>query len=463
MKLFGSKRSGARLAKNRQPYCDTAPAASDGSVAVEAASQKKRNLFKTVSILLAVVFCLELCYFFVIFTDNKFVSKWRSIYIETAMDTLSHKWLANLIIPYDVIAEVVDARNQAMLEQVGQESQWGKYDPAEQTPTDPEPVPDQPTEVLPEDDTSDVGITVEEKVDPEKVAEETFYELFHEIDQPSMEAYLKAHPEALENGWANLVIDESTVDGKGTDIQTKLGEQVLAIDVPNQILIVRVKGNGYQGALAIAKDPARLSLRPASTIWKVGEPVGTIAAANNGVLGMTGSAFPDFEGRGNGGEISGYAMYNGRGDGYGHMGPGRKRIELHEDNLFYIKDAPSPTGEGTTDAVEFGPALVIDGKIVVDANCGYTGIQPRAVIGQSDKYEILMLVIEGRLPPRSLGTDVIVCANILKDHGAMQAMNLDGGTSALLWYNGHEVTKCSNTQTPQGRNMPTAWVYERVN
>lgn len=458
MKLFGSKSSGARLAKNRQPYQqDTTPAVSNGTVAVEAAPKKKRTPFKAVAILLAVVLCLELCYFFVIFTNNKFVSKWRNIYIETAMDTLSHKWLANLIIPYDVIAEVVDARNQAMLEQVGQESQWGKYDS-----TESEPVPEEPVEELPNEKPDDVEITVEEKVDPEKVAEETFYELFHEIDKPTMEAYLAAHPEALENGWANLVIDEATVDG-GTDIQTKLGEQVIAIDVPNQILIVRIKGSGFQGALAIAKDPARLSLRPASTIWKVGEPVGTIAAANNGVLGMTGSAFPDFEGRGNGGEISGYAMYNGRGDGYGHMGAGRKRIELHEDNLFYIKDAPSPTGEGTTDAVEFGPALVIDGNIVVDANCGYTGLQPRAVIGQSDKYEILMLVIEGRLPPRSVGTDVITCANILKDHGAMQAMNLDGGTSALLWYNGHEVTKCSNPQTPQGRNMPTAWVYERVN
>lgn len=306
-----------------------------------------------------------------------------------------------------------------------------------------------------------VDLTVVEKEDPEETAEEAFYELFHEIDRDSMEAWLASHPEALANGWDGLYINEAGLDDAGTDIRTIYDEQVLAIDVPNQILLLRVEGSGYQGVLAIGKDNSRLKVFPSSQLGVAGEYAGTIARNNNGVLGMTGSGFIDPDGNGNGGQLAGYAMCDGVAYGSGHMGWGNKRLELHEDNLFYIKDVSAPVGEGTTDAVEFQPALIIDGNIVVDANCGWTGLQPRACIGQSDQYEFLMLVIEGRMPLRSTGTHVIECAEILQRHGCMQAMNLDGGTSAIMWYDGEYVTKCSNQSLPEGRPLPTAFVYQR--
>mgnify|MGYP000696693339 CR=1 FL=1 len=52
-----------------------------------------------------------------------------------------------------------------------------------------------------------------------------------------------------------------------------------------------------------------------------------------------------------------------------------------------------------------------------------------------DKYEILMLVIEGRLWLEGInGTSVNTCSDILLKHGCMQAMNLDGGSSAMMWF-----------------------------
>ena len=445
MKLFGSTGSGARLAKNRHSgaYHTTEQSSSKTATAV---ATRKKNPLKVLSILLAIVFALELCYFFVIYTNNAFISKWRSIYIETAMDTLDHKWLATAIIPSDVIAEVMDARAMTLSQQENIESNWTK--PEEETPDKTEE--------------THVDITVVETVDPEVKAKEDFDKYFYDVDPVSLQAYLDAHPEALADGWANLKINEAGLNDSGTDIKTIHGEQILAIDVPNKILLVRVKGDGFQGVLAIAKDPEQLYVRPSSQLWTIGETVAQIASANNGVLAMTGSAFIDPDGGGNGGELAGYAMYDGVGDGYGHMGRGYKRLEIHEDNLMYIKDAPTDVGAGTTDAVEFGPALVVDGNIVVDANCGYTGIHPRAAIGQSEKYEVMMLIIEGRLPLRSMGTNVIVCAEILKLHGCMQAMNLDGGTSAIMWYDGETITACSNQALPDGRPLPTAFVYERL-
>ena len=459
MKLFGSKRGGARLAKNRSSvsYDPSGYPTSGGAAAAVRSTvpaAKAKNPLKVLAIILAIILVCELAYFFVIFTDNKFVSKWRSIYIETAMDTLSHKWLATAIIPSDIIAEVCDAKKNTMSAQMNLESEWGNQSPPSVNESNGEVVV--PEQVV-------VDVTVIQPEDPEEVAQEAFYELFHEIDKTSLEAYLLAHPEALSNGWANLYINEAGIEDSGTEIKTIYDEQVLAIDVPNKILLVRVEGKGFIGVLAKAKDPALLSVRPSSQLGVCGETAGVIAEAHNGVLAMTGSGFIDEGGNGNGGILAGYTMYNGVEDGWTHLGSGYKRLEIHEDNLFYIKDANASVGEGTTDAVEFGPALIIDGKILVDANCGYTGIHPRACIGQSDKYEVLMLVIEGRMPTRSMGTDVIVCAEILKQHGCMQAMNLDGGTSAIMWYDGEYVTKCSNQNLPAGRPLPTAFVYERAN
>lgn len=446
MKLFGSTRSGSRLAKNRK----VALAAAGADVAV-APPAKRRNPLKGLAIVLGCLLMIEILYFVAIYSDNSFISKWRTIYIETAMDTLSHKWLATSIIPPDIIEDVMDQRRQALEQQIGMSSSWSKEEPEEAVP-DADTSPDQietDVEVIPE-------------VDPEEEAEENFYTLFYEIDKPSLEAYLSEHPEALENGWDNLYINEAGLDDSGTSIQTIHGEQVLAIDAKNQVLLVRVSGSGYLGVLAIAKDPSRLSLYPSSQLGVTGEYSGTIAENHNGIIGIAASGFIDPNGNGNGGLLAGYAMCDGTAYGNAHMGWGYKRIELHEDNLFYIKDASDPVSEDTTDAVEFQPALIIDGTIVVDSNCGWTALQPRTCIGQSDKYEILMLVIEGRMPLRSTGTHVIECAEILKRHGCMQAMNLDGGTSAMMWFDGEYITKCSNQSLPYGRPLPTAFVYKRA-
>jgi exopolysaccharide biosynthesis protein len=69
-----------------------------------------------------------------------------------------------------------------------------------------------------------------------------------------------------------------------------------------------------------------------------------------------------------------------------------------------------------------------------------------------------MLVIEGRNID-SLGTDASECADILARYGAYQAMNMDGGTSAILRYQGGYITKCSNEDLPEGRHLPNAWIY----
>ena len=235
---------------------------------------------------------------------------------------------------------------------------------------------------------------------------------------------------------------------------------MLALDAQNGILLIRVvldgDGNNSRGILAICKDTSRLRLCAASTLPDFGETVGDICEENGGLLAVTGSAFWD-DGSSDGGIISGLAICSGTSLGTAMGAAGDKRLELRQDDRMYVVDSADPVGEGTRDTCEFGPAVIVDGKNVAESSSWNTP-QPRAVIGQSDRLETMMVVIEGRLTD-SMGCGIAPIAEKLLEYGCVQAMNLDGGTSAILYYKGAYITRCSNTALPEGRKLPTAWVY----
>ena len=410
-----------------------APAGKHGRKAKKAKKpKKKKSLGRRLLILFLVLAILAGLYLTAVYSDIPFIAKWRTAYIQTAMNTLSHQWLATAFIPRSVIDKVVAEMEAAREAQIGVNSEWDEGEVESRNPT----------------------LTDTKGMSKEEI---TFYNLFWEVDVPSMQAYIKEHPDALAAGWSRINIDKSALTDNGTSIRTIQGEQVLAIDAQNEILIAREKGSTYRGVLVIMKDPSRLSLQAASTLGSVGQVCGKIAEAHGGVIGMTGSGFIDPGGTGNGGTLAGYAMCNGKSYG-GHMGYGYKRLELHEDNRIYIRDSDSEVSPGTTDAVEFSPAMIIDGETVVNARSGFSDLQPRACLGQSKYGEIIALLVEGRLTT-SVGISVPDCAAIMAKHDCMQAMNLDGGTSAMIWYKGKYIMRSSNPALTAGRTLPNAFVY----
>ena len=410
-----------------------APAGKHGRKAKKAKKpKKKKSLGHRLLILFLVLAILAGLYLTAVYSDIPFIAKWRTAYIQTAMNTLSHQWLATAFIPRSVIDKVVAEMEAAREAQIGVNSEWDEEEIESRNPT----------------------LTDTKGMSKEEIA---FYNLFWEVDVPSMQAYVKEHPDALAAGWSRINIDKSALTDDGTSIRTIQGEQVLAIDAQNEIMIARVKGSTYRGVLVIMKDPSRLSLQAASTLGSVGQVCGKIAEAHGGVIGMTGSGFIDPGGTGNGGTLAGYAMCNGKSYG-SHMGYGYKRLELHKDNRIYIRDCDSEVSPDTTDAVEFSPAMIIDGETVVNARSGFSDLQPRACLGQSKYGEIIALLVEGRLTT-SVGISVPDCAAIMAKHDCMQAMNLDGGTSAMIWYKGKYIMRSSNPALTAGRTLPNAFVY----
>ena len=163
-----------------------------------------------------------------------------------------------------------------------------------------------------------------------------------------------------------------------------------------------------------------------------------MAAANNAVVAMNGSAFTrsnklhSFEIRM---KIVRQTKTNKDLDilitdenGDFHVFPKSKGADTFE------KD----TGHEIINAFMFGPALVKDGEVLKMpkkyANYAVDAKNPRAAIGQIDKLTYVMVVAEGRTKD-SQGCTFQQLADFMGGLGCTQAYNLDGGNSAILVFN----------------------------
>ena len=229
-----------------------------------------------------------------------------------------------------------------------------------------------------------------------------------------------------------------------------------AIDVPNKILICTVSGEGYQGKLAIAKDSSQV-IQAKNTLSGRGQTVTELCQAYGAVLGINASGFYDPEGKGRGNVPMGFVLSGGEYSGQALKGRYQTAGFDYEDNF---RAGRGLDLEELRDAVQFYPIIVLNGEKNIDGSFGM-GIQPRTVIGQTADKATLMLVIDGRRVGHSLGTTVSECADILLRYGCWTAMNMDGGSSSSMTYNGRIITKTSSSMT-QGRYLPDAWVVKGI-
>jgi hypothetical protein len=86
---------------------------------------------------------------------------------------------------------------------------------------------------------------------------------------------------------------------------------------------------------------------------------------------------------------------------------------------------------GVLYAVGGAPLMLQDGQIVGQCNSA-CGSQPRTGIGVTAGGRILLVVIDGRQPRWSLGPTLNEFAHIMKDLGAVTALNMDGGGSSSM-------------------------------
>ena len=131
-------------------------------------------------------------------------------------------------------------------------------------------------------------------------------------------------------------------------------------------------------------------------------------------------------------------------------------VGFNKDNKLIIGKMTSAEAEkkGLRDALSFGPALVVNGK-GAEVRGASSGLNPRTAIGQRADGAVLMLVIDGR-QASSLGATYSDLIKVMVEYGAVNAINLDGGSSSLMYYRGNYLN--NGVVLTGSREMPTAFI-----
>lgn len=223
------------------------------------------------------------------------------------------------------------------------------------------------------------------------------------------------------------------------------------------IEIVDITGPTYRGKLMIIKDPSRVIVGVKGAFDGTrGKTVKDIVLSYGAIGGTNGGEFEDPQGMGHGEYPVGLVMSEGK-HAYGDLNTKYPLIIGFDNND--ILRLESMTGQeaidaGIRDSVCFGggPVLVKNGQ-ASEVLGSSSGLNPRTAIGQRADGAVLLLVVDGR-QASSLGATFEDLISIMLEYGAVNAANLDGGTSSNMVYEGDIITNCSSLYGT--RELPTA-------
>ena len=239
-------------------------------------------------------------------------------------------------------------------------------------------------------------------------------------------------------------------------------EQVLKRDSNNDIYkVVDIKGNSWNGKMVVVYDPSKLKLIFSKKYGGAGEYLSTMAKNNKALVAMNASGVyhPNHQNR-----VTGTAILNGKVYATGkRINKGGGLIGFTKDNILMLtkKSAKQAIADGMDRAVEFGPFLVVNGKMATFKGNGGWGIANRSAIGQRQDGIVLLMAINGR-SSKSAGISMKELAEVLRKYKAYNAANLDGGGSSALYAVVNGKGGLINNPVGYGysgeRYLPNAWM-----
>ncbi len=88
----------------------------------------------------------------------------------------------------------------------------------------------------------------------------------------------------------------------------------------------------------------------------------------------------------------------------------------------------------------FGPALLSNGEAIPGFDSKIRGTNPRSALGYYQPGHYCFVLVDGR-SKASRGMTLIQLSRFMQELGCQTAYNLDGGQSAVLWFNGEIINK----------------------
>lgn len=253
---------------------------------------------------------------------------------------------------------------------------------------------------------------------------------------------------------------QNTISETKTITDNNTNEFQIDPSVKDKIDIIDIHGATFNGKLMIVYDPSRITLGVNKLMdgsYSRGYSVDAFVKAENGIGGINAGGFDDPGGKGDGSipfgpVIKDGKLVNGKLTDYNTI------IGFNQQHRLMVGQmtAQQALDYGIVDAVTFGPIFIVNYTPVEITGSG-GGLNPRTVIGQREDGAVLLLVIDGR-QANSIGATYSDCVDIMLSYGAMNAANLDGGSSSVMVYNNEIISSVVSLQGD--RAVPTAWIVK---
>lgn len=282
-----------------------------------------------------------------------------------------------------------------------------------------------------------------------------------------------------EKSSKNETKKEAKVEEKQEENQEQKEEEVTYLEFPdkseeerailerysnnNDYKVIPISGSKFSGYLIAVYEPERMHVAVTSKFGVDGEYVDKMVSDNNALLGINAGGFADADFNGDGGTPAGLTITRNKMVASDYYNSSRGGIVgFNAQNKLILKDLDSNgvVSEGMRDCVSFAPYLIVDGQAQTMTGSGAfgpSGRTARSVIGQREDGIVLLLCVDGDRT-KGEGATLPEIIEIMQSYGAVQASDLDGGTSCQLVV-GNKMINDPTSLNGEHRSRPVASAF----
>lgn len=247
----------------------------------------------------------------------------------------------------------------------------------------------------------------------------------------------------------------------------------------NGVELVEISGSTFYAKMLIINDPSRVRLATTYPWGEYGIELDKLVNNNGALAGVNGGLYQSDSNKG--GRPLGLVVCNGEIQFNNPSGyAGLYLIGFDSSNILRIISLEGMSSsqieklvkdEKIRDAVTFQDEssdknnhfvkLIVNGQ-VRELNGQGSGANPRTAIGQRADGSVLLLVTDGRGASGHLGATASDLIDIMNQYGAVNAANLDGGSSSSMYYDGkYEMTSVTLYYSNSSWRLPTGFIVDK--
>ncbi len=306
---------------------------------------------------------------------------------------------------------------------------------------------------------------------PSESAKELFATTILETGQLKFLANVFLSKEEIEE-----IVNKNSLQEMDAEVDTDLINT--EVDKEKELIeIKKVSGNNFEGTMMIVNDPSKVSIATTYPWSEYGKELGNLVDDAGAIAGVNGGIY--YSSGNKGGRPLGVTVSNGEIQDINLGIVGLYLIGFDENNLLRIinLEGMNKTSvekmikeEKIRDAISFQEEssdknnhfvkLIINGE-KRELNGMGSGANPRTAIGQRQDGSVLILVTDGRGKNGHLGATASDLIEVMSEYGAVNAANLDGGSSSSMYYNKeYLMTSVTFYYSNSSWRLPTAFVVK---